>query len=530
MTTYAKLATLAYENKLFLPNIQRGVVWDENDFASLIDSVLRGFPIGAIFIWRTRQREIQFRRFVPSFNRTDYLPQLEGPADQDEVRLVLDGQQRIQGLLIALRGSYDGKQCCVRVAEPAEESTDPDDLRYEIRFLDETELGALRDRESDWHRLHDVYYSPGRVKEELGQPGARATTASMALVDSIRTAFDQEATLIEVGPERSLRQVVSIFVRVNKAGERLQRADLIMALVGTRWGTAGEMFQYLARRLEYNLDATFVLRWALAFLGKSTDLRYITSVAENAPDIQAAFGEISRIAETSMPIVCDAVEGRRGLVGSAGLPLIPLLYAAKQGVQLTTEQNRSRIRYWLFWSHLIGRFSNRGSTKVRLANEAIEESQGGPLPVERMVQKIVDWYAHVQPHVDLRTADGVGEIASRNPSAVLKIFQREHLKGAAGAASYHIDHIFPRAKLERMGFAESLINDVGNLRLYLGDLNERKNAQDPAEHIEGKTPTQLADEFGISDRGLFDYARFAEFVDVRRKRILDDVAAYFHYD
>ena len=293
---------------------------------------------------------------------------------------------------------------------------------------------------------------------------------------------------------------------------------------------AGEMFDRLARELDYDVDSTFILRWALTYLGRSTDLRNIVSVADNAAVIQRDFADIARIARDTMTVIKDAVDGRRGIVGSAGLPLIPLLHFVRKGGQLDCDRNRARARYWLFWSHLIGRFSNRGSTKVAFADEAIDESEGPDLPIEEMIRKVHERYPHVQPRVDLREDSGILELAAMKQAAILRIYQRERIADAAVSASQHVDHIFPESKLEaRPGIPSELVHDIGNLRLYLGILNERKNAQDPQAHIEGKSREELEREFGIDDRALFDYERFPEFVRLRRARIVDAVKAYLAY-
>src|SRR5258708_9566235 len=73
-----------------LPMFQRDFVWDKEQSAKLIDSILKGFPIGTFIFWRTRE---ELRAYKNIGNHK--LP--ESPKN-DYVQYILDGQQRITSL------------------------------------------------------------------------------------------------------------------------------------------------------------------------------------------------------------------------------------------------------------------------------------------------------------------------------------------------------------------------------------------------------------------------------------------------
>ena len=85
----------AQSGKLQLPDFQRGWVWGEDQIASLIASVVRWFPIGALLTLKTGG-EIRFEPRV-----------VEGVecAGAEPEELLLDGQQRITSLFQALMRS-----------------------------------------------------------------------------------------------------------------------------------------------------------------------------------------------------------------------------------------------------------------------------------------------------------------------------------------------------------------------------------------------------------------------------------------
>lgn len=88
-----------------LPMFQREFVWDKEQSAKLIDSILKGFPIGTFIFWKTRE---ELRTYKDVGNHK--LP--ETPKG-DYVQYILDGQQRITSLYAIRKGiriTKDGKK------------------------------------------------------------------------------------------------------------------------------------------------------------------------------------------------------------------------------------------------------------------------------------------------------------------------------------------------------------------------------------------------------------------------------------
>jgi hypothetical protein len=86
-----------HRGKTQLPDFQRGWVWDDDHIRSLLASVTLSFPIGAVMMLETGGKSIRFK------------PRLVEGVPDDKVepeRLILDGQQRLTSLYLAL---YSGK-------------------------------------------------------------------------------------------------------------------------------------------------------------------------------------------------------------------------------------------------------------------------------------------------------------------------------------------------------------------------------------------------------------------------------------
>jgi hypothetical protein len=93
-THLSKLLEEVVEGKLQLPDFQRGWVWDDEHIRSLLVSIARSFPIGAVMLLETGGEA----RFQVRPAEGVSLPDGATPE-----RLILDGQQRLTSLTQALK-------------------------------------------------------------------------------------------------------------------------------------------------------------------------------------------------------------------------------------------------------------------------------------------------------------------------------------------------------------------------------------------------------------------------------------------
>jgi hypothetical protein len=93
---YSDLISEIETGQVKIPQFQRKFVWGIKASASLLDSVLKGYPIGTFIYWRTNERLRAIRNLGGI--------ELQDPKDGEYVNYVLDGQQRLTSLYAALKG------------------------------------------------------------------------------------------------------------------------------------------------------------------------------------------------------------------------------------------------------------------------------------------------------------------------------------------------------------------------------------------------------------------------------------------
>ncbi len=78
------------EGKLRIPAFQRNLVWDENQILDLLESILKGYPIGSLLFWQVESKilDVQTEPEIPFPNVKEVYP----------LSYVLDGLQRLSTL------------------------------------------------------------------------------------------------------------------------------------------------------------------------------------------------------------------------------------------------------------------------------------------------------------------------------------------------------------------------------------------------------------------------------------------------
>jgi len=84
-----------------IPAFQRGFVWDAEHVAYLMDSIYKGYPFGAVILWRTKEK-LNSERDLGPFQLPD--GQADFPVDY-----VLDGQQRITSIFGVFQSDLDAQ-------------------------------------------------------------------------------------------------------------------------------------------------------------------------------------------------------------------------------------------------------------------------------------------------------------------------------------------------------------------------------------------------------------------------------------
>jgi hypothetical protein len=125
-------------DEIALPDLQRDFVWTDEQIRLLLDSIMRGYPFGLLLFWETQFLEVVYRDFVTDYSKGQTFT-TKVKAKGRKMRMILDGQQRLQSLYLAIFGSYDGRRLYFNVTSGPKGAKDTDDddpigPRYRFEF------------------------------------------------------------------------------------------------------------------------------------------------------------------------------------------------------------------------------------------------------------------------------------------------------------------------------------------------------------------------------------------------------------
>lgn len=529
----ALLNRIHNDHTLVLPDIQRDFVWDRDQIRLLFDSLMKGYPFGALLIWETRYLDVAYRDFV-----TDYSPGqtfITKMKDKGKpLEMVLDGQQRLQSFLIGVHGSHDGRRLYFDISSgPNSDSDDDEDGEAgSYRFF------FWRDQEPNRPHRHvrvsEVVTWPPRMEEQQiiriqSESGLEGSPASRAAANIRRLrAVMQQSDLVSVeyidrdapneAAARTIDEVLDIFVRVNTGGTRLSRSDLMFSIIKRHWAVARTNFDELVADVERHtplgIDKDFVIRGLLT-VAEAPPSYDVDNIKRHWTAIEQVFDGFARSLRNTLDFVRSPDVG----ILSASLlnpvsTLFPLIYYVyHQSGQSIPDGQRKPLRAFLYFL-LFNNFLQRPEARIRYLRDRLRNQRGGGLPLDgllRVIQQRQTWH-----YTDTSYA-----MLNVKPALTLNLVQPQVRKATMSwQERTEVDHIFPRA-IYQIDYPD-LINDIGNLA-FLGKLrNIRKSHQEPWEYFESISAEELATDYLI-DKSLLKPEAFEQFVANRRERICSRV-------
>ncbi|MDO5285435.1 MAG: DUF262 domain-containing protein [Actinomycetia bacterium] len=201
----AHLVDLVRQGKVRVPPFQRGLRWQTSDAVSLLDSVVRGFPIGSLLLWSHEAEAAAVRLGGVTIDA----PRLT------EAFYVVDGQQRITTFLNVFHREggdsrfalvYDLRSRQVRASRPNDspEHVIPLPVLFELKEV----LRWVKDHPGYTDRIDEINGVTQRLRE-----------------------FHVPAYVVSSQDEDVLRQ---IYDRMNSSGKRLTRAEVFRGLFSAR--------------------------------------------------------------------------------------------------------------------------------------------------------------------------------------------------------------------------------------------------------------------------------------------------------
>ncbi len=563
-----EMLTSIHKHEYLMPAIQREFVWGPQQIIRLVDSLMRGYPVGSFLLWEVQPQTAQsytFYEFLTHFHERDnpYAGKATVPAGAGTVA-VLDGQQRLTSLNIALYGSFAEKKKYAWWSSPdafpvkrlyLNIANDPQDeelgLRYDLQFLTDKEAAPNEGEPHVWFRVGavlDLANSGPAIMHELDSRGiANSTSAFQRLYDlyeAVRVLKPMNYFLVT---DQDPDKVLEIFVRVNSGGTPLSYSDLLLSMATNQWKDldAREEVRSLVSEINTNAGRQFaftkdlVLKSALAIAG--VDLRFKVSnfTQANMAAVEAVWPATRSALLRAATLLQQFGYNERNLTASS--VIIPLAYylhrrGVGDGYLDATKHapDRLAVQGWVTRSLIKrGVWGSGLDTLLTRVREVLSVHAAGGFPVAEVEAAMAS--AGKALSFEASEIDELLNLkyGGQRTFSVLSVLY----PGLDLSKQFHEDHIFPRSRFTRKKLAAvgvppdkiehflDLCDLLPNLQLLAGTANVEKQDMLPAEWISSAFPTPQRAQTYVNDNDLAELpegiTEFDAFFDLRKSKLRD---------
>lgn len=501
------------DDEYLLPAIQREFVWGTDQVTALFDSLMRGYPINTFLFWKVKVENVprfKFYRFLKNYHERDERHNQEASlSGERNIIAVLDGQQRLTSIYLALRGSYAArlpyhrvssnhaypkKQLYLNLLRDSEDIT----MEYDFQFLtkDEAEfksdsqlwvaVGKVLDFKeyedaSDWvnDKLEDFSEERAEPLDREAKKGGRRRFCTL-----YRVICERDTINFFLEQSDELDKVLQIFIRINQGGTQLSYSDLLLSIATAQWKTLDarkEIHEFVDRINDvgkgFNVNKDFVLKSCLV-LADINDVAFKVDnfSSENMEKIEGRWEEISNAIALAVRLAAHFGFDDRTLTSANAM--IPIAYFLKDKeigeIILNTsghKENRARIKQWLIRALLKRHFGGTPDNLYPIYRQIIK-GNGDVFPLTQIIER----YAGTNKSLEFYNEDIESLLGVKYGSAfafmLLSLFYPlDH------NYEFHQDHIHPKRyfthkRLERLG-----ISTVEEREAFLERFNLLPNLQ-----------------------------------------------------
>ena len=501
-TTVMSLVKGIDNGEYIIPAIQRKFVWRTEQITKLFDSLMLGYPVGTLLIWKTKRGEDDhFYNFIKDYSEYDDADASEAPDKKTEiVQAILDGQQRMNSLYIGLMGSYAEK---IRYKPKGDKSSYPkkhlyvnllkkndtsdngeiEDNVYDFQFLTK-EQAAESDDEHYWFRVGRIIEPELNTSEKIFKymdencfPNSNKkimdnSTARNVLFALFNRFIDKDVLNTQVIESDNLDDALNIFIRVNKNGKPLSPGDLCQSYLVAKLGATDDKLNIREKLKEFvhdinNIGGTgnfkFDKDWVLkTFLFLSSDKFSLKTNSFDKNNIDAIKGNfetyLAACKKTVELISSFGFNSRHFLSNNSLLPIA--YYICKRGYCDSTSLTRhgalkKRLRWWFILSNLYELFGSRSDDVLKELRKVLDDNAADKFPLSKMI--------------------GVKKEVTVESIIDFIINYKENLTVMALSAFYEpedtvnqVDHIYPKSKFRTEASIKKLgVTNPEDIKFYM---------------------------------------------------------------
>lgn len=502
-----------------IPRFQRDFVWEKKKSADLIDSILKGYPIGTFVIWRTRERLNNVKRLG-----NQDLPEI--PSD-DFVKYVLDGQQRLASLFVIVNGlsvEKDGRR------------EDYRNIYIDLDAQDDSESVVKTDRPAGRHIT--VYDLLNRGIAELANEYKEHLEKIQAYQNALR-GYDFSTILISEYP---MEKAVEVFNRINTTGKPLTLFEIMVAKTyDDQSFDLRDKYDALCEKLSdvtYEIPPSQFLQCISINMEKGECTRK-TILGLPSKGIAGVWKKTAAAIEKAV----DHFRISYKIPASRLLPypalIVPFSYFFFKNEGGPTSQQDIYLKEYFWRAALTSRFTSSVESKLAADCKLMDTIIKGQRPRYGKEFNVAIKKDDIQ-NLSFRVGESVNNailcvMAAAGPKSFKKgsdiILNNSYLH-TSNSKNYH--HFFPKAFLKAQKVEGGKANLISNITLVEDRVNKEIKDSPPSKYMEkfrgqGHDLDSIAKTHLIDDLDGYGVWKndYEAFIEARSGRIWEELAARF---
>ncbi len=500
-------------NEMYLPAIQRKFVWSTEQIESLFDSILKGYPIGIFLFWKLNgknRNNYTFYEFIRNYDENN--ANFNQPAPNININnhffAVLDGQQRLTSLYIALQGSYikKRKRGVRKLYLNILKIPDNTDEDYEFKFLTQDEA-ENSDENHIWFCVQDVLgwdeqgiansqinmlkkqhksleniieNNQNRIVKVLGNLWGKLCGDSYSLINYYEVDDD------------SIDNILEVFVRVNSGGTKLSKSDLLFSIIVANWNDGRKEVEDLLNDINnkgsgFSFDTDFVIKASLFLNDLPIKLSANALTNNNINEIRENWEQTKSAIEKAVDLLVEFNFTNKTLTSKNAVIPIAYYYFKTNTMNFNSEkkrENKKKIENYLIRAlikHVYGGQSDSVLEKVRnTIRNALNNTD--VFPLEALLN------ADLGTDKSLRiTKEDVNEILEyrydKQSSYTFMVLSLLYSNMLNPNIIFHQDHIHPKSFFTEANLRQALENKFN--QNLLRDWKEKSNMLPNLQLLEG---------------------------------------------
>ncbi|MDL1976332.1 MAG: DUF262 domain-containing protein [Deltaproteobacteria bacterium] len=503
---YSDLILEIQKGIIKIPKFQRDFVWSIDKTAKLLDSILKGYPIGTFILWQTDER----------INNIKNVGNLKIPPTPDgTMQYVLDGQQRITSLYAAYLGAKIQKLGEKKI-------TDYHDIVVNL----DTDINENDGQVISAEPAGEKYISLNAVLnfsfKKAKALSDKFSEEELELIDSYSTAFKTYEFSTVVLRKEDIDSAIEVFTRINTGGQTLTLFEIMSAKtydeiqhfdMQAKWAD----FIKELKDIKYDsISSTVVLSVLSLVLSRTKECKRKTILTLDKQDVIDTWDKVVSALKESI----DYFRTTYRIPVSHLLPydslLVPLAYFFYNKQDRPEAEQRKYLEEFFWRMSLSFRYSSSAESRLAQDIKRIDKVLAGERPNYNDIKVYLD-----SPQALIETNFSAGNsyckailclLAYQEPKDLRDngkvILDNSWLK-VANSKNYH--HFFPKAYLKGKTVLDS--NSLMNITLVSNHLNKRK--------IGAKSPSVYIGDFADQNSDI-NIALNSHFIDINGYGIESD--------